>query len=71
MLFSANDAKPILLFPTEVRVRWPPDGKHVYVSVPVGSASAFTLGRTYVLPTEGTAMSPRIPAGETSLPCRA
>jgi serine/threonine protein kinase/Tol biopolymer transport system component len=64
-LFSMNDAKPIPLIPSVSgsRVRWSPDGKHVYVSVPVGAASAFANGRTYVLPTEGAAMLPRIPAG--------
>ena len=33
------------------------------MSVPVGAASALAIGRTYVLPTEGATMLPRIPAG--------
>jgi hypothetical protein len=65
LLFSMNDAKPISLIrdTSGNRVRWSSDGKYVYVSVAVGAASAFANGRTYVLPTEGAAMLPRIPAG--------
>jgi hypothetical protein len=65
LLFSMNDAKPIPLFVSQgaIRVRWSTDGKHVYISVPSGAASAFANGRTYVLPTEGAGMLPRIPAG--------
>ena len=65
VLFSMSDAKLIPLFRSTsgVRVRWSPDGKHIYLSVAVGSASALATGRTYVLPTEDAAMLPPIPAG--------
>jgi eukaryotic-like serine/threonine-protein kinase len=44
------------------RLRWPRDGR-LYLSVQVGEASAFGIGRTYVLPLAVGSMLPDIPAG--------
>ncbi len=63
MLYSIADAQAMpVVRNAMVRTRWSVDGKRMYVSFPVGAASAFAVGRTYVLPVaDGTL--PKIPPG--------
>ena len=47
---AGKPPRPVLTGTQAARVRWSRDGTHVYVSIQAGEASAFALGRTYVLP---------------------
>jgi eukaryotic-like serine/threonine-protein kinase len=48
---------PICIF------RWAPDGKFLYLSIPLGFMSFGAVGHTYVLPTRPASMFPDLPAG--------
>ena len=63
-LYSTRNEPPISVFPSSQssRIRWSPDGTRAYLSVQYGQASAFSVGRTYVLPVRKGAL-PDIPAG--------
>jgi Tol biopolymer transport system component len=45
------------------RLRWSPDGTRVLLQVQAGQASAFGIGRTYVLPLDAGSKLPRMPPG--------
>ena len=45
------------------RLRWSPDGAHVYVSFQHGGTSAFAYGRTYVVPLAPGSALPAMPPG--------
>jgi len=60
---SGQASRPLLPSSLTSRMRWSPDGRHAYVSIQYGQASAFGVGRTYVLPLAPGAVLPRIPAG--------
>jgi hypothetical protein len=47
---------------TAGRVRWTRDGR-LALSIQFGEASAFGIGRTYVIPLSDGSMLPEIPAG--------
>jgi hypothetical protein len=44
------------------RLRWSADGSRMYVSIQVGEASAFAIGRTYVIPLRRGEILPPMPA---------
>ena len=44
-------------------MRWTADGRHAYLSVQYGQASAFAEGRTYILPVAARSVLPSIPDG--------
>ena len=60
---SGQASRPLLPYSLSSRMRWSPDGRHAYVSIQYGQASAFGVGRTYVLPLAPGSVLPRIPAG--------
>jgi len=60
---SGQASRPLLPYSLTSRMRWSPDGRHAYVSIQYGQASAFGVGRTYVLPLAPGSVLPRIPAG--------
>jgi hypothetical protein len=64
-LYSTGVAAPRPLFQSAMsgRLRWSPDGRHAYLSVQYGQASAFAVGRTYVLPVAPGSVLPPIPPG--------
>jgi eukaryotic-like serine/threonine-protein kinase len=45
------------------RIRWSPDGRQAYFSIATTTASAFGLGRTYVIPLRAGSLLPDIPSG--------
>ena len=65
VLYSTTGEEAVVVIPNSsgVRIRWAPDGTRLYISIPVGAASAFGSGRTYVVPTEPGSMLPRMPVG--------
>jgi hypothetical protein len=64
-LLSMSGRPPLLLLPYSQtsRLRWTRDGRRAYVSLQYGAATAFLLGRTYVLPLAAGSVLPNIPAG--------
>jgi len=67
-LFSTSGRHPPVrllnsLFTGNARLRWSPDGRRLALSVAVTNASAFGIGRTYVIPLREGSMLPDIPAG--------
>jgi len=62
-LLSATGAIPVLPSAESSRIRWTPDGRRAYLSIQYGQASAFGVGRTYILPVAANAVLPNIPPG--------
>jgi Tol biopolymer transport system component len=64
-VYSTSGRTPIRILPysQSSRLRWGTDGKHVYLSIQYGQASAFAVGRTYALPLAGGAVLPVLPPG--------
>ena len=62
---STAGAAPVQVLATSqsARLRWAPDGRYVYLSFQFGEASAFAVGRTYILPLAPGSMFPPMPAG--------
>jgi hypothetical protein len=62
---STAGGPPLLVLSTSqsARLRWAPDGRYVYLSFQFGEASAFAIGRTYILPLAPGSIFPSIPAG--------
>jgi serine/threonine protein kinase len=62
---STTGAPPLRVLSTSqsARLRWAPDGRNVYLSFQFGEASAFAIGRTYILPLAPNATFPPMPAG--------
>ncbi|HVG56714.1 MAG TPA: protein kinase, partial [Vicinamibacterales bacterium] len=54
---------PVLATSQSARLRWGADMTHVYLSLQFGEASAFAVGRTYILPVSPGSTLPRVPAG--------
>jgi hypothetical protein len=54
-----------MVFPAQLssRLRWAADGRHVYLSLQYGQASAFAVGRTYALPLAPGSVLPPMPPG--------
>ena len=65
VLLSMSGRPPLPLLPSSQtsRLRWTRDGRLAYVSVQYGAASAFVLGRTYLLPPVPGSLLPNIPPG--------
>jgi Tol biopolymer transport system component len=63
-LFSTSHRQPIPLssFGQTSRLRWSPDGTRLYLSIQYGEASAFGIGRTYVVPLPRGSILPRLAA---------
>ena len=63
--FHCGCASPCACLSTSqsARLRWAPDGRYVYLSFQFGEASAFAIGRTYILPLAPGSIFPSIPAG--------
>lgn len=55
--------RPLLAATMSNRLRWSPDGRRAYLSIQYGEASAFGVGRTYVLPLAPGSVLPVIPPG--------
>jgi serine/threonine protein kinase len=64
-LHSTSGRAPVTVFPAQLssRLRWAADGRHVYLSLQYGQASAFAVGRTYVLPLAPGSVLPPMPPG--------
>ena len=64
-VLSTAGAAPVQILETSqsARLRWAPDGRYVYLSLQFGEASAFAVGRTYILPLAPGSMFPPMPAG--------
>ena len=68
-LLSTNGMKEPVLFLASAtgqgngRLRWSPDGRQAYFSVATTRASAFGVGRTYVIPLRSGSLLPDIPTG--------
>jgi Tol biopolymer transport system component len=62
---STTGAAPVHVLSTSqsARLRWTPDGRYVYLSFQFGEASAFAVGRTYILPLAPHSTFPPMPAG--------
>jgi Tol biopolymer transport system component len=62
---SIAGAPPLRVLSTSqsARLRWAPDGRYVYLSFQFGEASAFAIGRTYILPLAPGSIFPSIPVG--------
>jgi serine/threonine protein kinase len=65
ILYSISRRSSVVFFagPDSARVRWSRDGSHIYVSLQYGAASAFGVGRTYVVPLAHGSELPAIPSG--------
>ena len=64
MLSTSGQApRPLLPYSQTSRLRWSLNGSRAYLSIQFGQASAFAVGRTYVLPLAPGSVLPRIPAG--------
>jgi eukaryotic-like serine/threonine-protein kinase len=65
MLSSTTGRTPMPVFVSSQasRLRWTGDGTRAYLSIQSGQASAFALGRTYVLPVARGAALPFLPPG--------
>jgi Tol biopolymer transport system component len=65
LLYSTSGKPPLPVFASSQssRVRWSRDGTRAYLSIQNGQASAFALGRTYVLPIPRGSRLPVLPAG--------
>ena len=65
VLYSTSGKPPLPVFASSQssRVRWSLDGTRAYLSIQNGQASAFALGRTYVLPIPRGSRLPVLPAG--------
>jgi Tol biopolymer transport system component len=64
-LLSMSGRSPLLFLPYSQtsRLRWTRDGRRAYVSLQYGAATAFLLGRTYLLPPAPESALPDIPPG--------
>jgi eukaryotic-like serine/threonine-protein kinase len=64
-LLSTAGRSPIRIYPSSQtsRLRWSPDGTRAYLSIQYASASAFAVGRTYLLPLVPGSVLPRTPTG--------
>jgi Tol biopolymer transport system component len=64
-LLSISGRPPLPLYPYSQtsRMRWNLNGTRAYISIQHGQASAFAVGRTYVLPVAGGSVLPHIPPG--------
>ena len=60
---SGKAPRPLLPYGLTSRLRWNLDGTRAYISVQYGTASAFGVGRTYVLPAAGRSVVAEIPQG--------
>ena len=60
-LHSTSRRQPVFPYTTSSRVRWTVDGKRVYLSLQYGQATAFGLGRTFVLPMAKESVLPAMP----------
>ena len=60
---SGQSSRRILPYAMTSRLRWSLDGKRVYLSLQYGEASAFGVGRTYVLPLAPGSVLPPMPPG--------
>ena len=60
---SGQASRPLLPYSHDEPMRWSLDGRHAYLSIQYGQASAFGVGRTYVLPLAPGSVLPHIPAG--------
>ena len=69
LLSTSGMNKPVLFLASATgrtsggRLRWSPDGREAYFSVATTNASAFAVGRTYVIPLRSGSLLPDIPAG--------
>jgi hypothetical protein len=65
-LFSTSHRQPMSLFSLgqTSRLRWSADGTRLFLSIQYGEASAFGLGRTYVVPLPRGSILPRVPLSE-------
>jgi hypothetical protein len=61
--YSTTGRAPVPVCTPVCIYRWAPDGKFLYVSIPVGFMSLGAVGHTYVLPTQPGSMLPDLPAG--------
>ena len=63
ILYSTSGRPSLSLFPSSqsTRLRWSLNGAHAYMSIQYGQASAFAVGRTYVLPLVSGSVLPPIP----------
>jgi len=64
-LYSTRGEPPIRFFTgaSVSRLRWSGDGSRLYASFQTGDATAFSVGRTYVIPLSNGSMLPHIPDG--------
>jgi hypothetical protein len=60
---SGGPSRRIFPYSPTSRLRWSIDGKRAYLSIQYGAASAFAIGRTYVLPLAKDSLLPLIPSG--------
>jgi eukaryotic-like serine/threonine-protein kinase len=65
VLYSTTGRTPIPILPYSQasRLRWSADGRRAYISVQYGQASAFAVGRTYVMPLAEGSVLPHTPDG--------
>ena len=62
-VYSLDGKQRILVRKGGGRLRWAPDGQHVYLNTTTADASGFAVGTTYVLPLPAGSMLPRVPNG--------
>jgi eukaryotic-like serine/threonine-protein kinase len=62
-LFSDSGQIRVFSYSSSTRMRWTLDGKRPYLSEQYGQASAFGVGRTFVLPRAKDSVLPMIPPG--------
>jgi Tol biopolymer transport system component len=62
-LFSDKAEVRVFPYSSSTRMRWTFDGKRPYLSAQYGQASAFGVGRTFVLPMAKDSVLPMIPPG--------
>ncbi len=61
--YSTTGRAPVPVCREPCILRWAPDGKFLYLSIPGGFMSFGAVGRTYVVPTRPGSMFPDLPAG--------
>jgi hypothetical protein len=59
--FPSSGGAPIPIMDAICYLRWPPDGKFLYLSVLTGMQSAGAFGRTYVIPLALNKLFPPLP----------
>ncbi len=60
---SGQPSRAIFPYSQTSRLRWSLNGRSAYLSIQYGQASAFAVGRTYVLPLTKGSFLPSIPSG--------